>query len=160
MAMTDPSVAMTSFQAALEAGLLPLRRGRSDEHLYVLADDELGVLRYTFARLREERVIAFANLVATEPYEGSPCLQLGYAVPEAERGRGLATDLVRAAIKELQAIFADYPPFVVEAVVGMDNVASQRVAARTLTEQPTEVVDKMSGQAAFQYLRKVQTLQR
>jgi len=158
MDMTDPSAAMISFQEALDAGLLPLRRGRLDEHLYMLADDELGVVRYTFVRLQENRVVAFANFVATEPYEGSPCLQMGYAVPEDERGRGLATDLVRAAINELQANFANYPPFVVEAVVGVDNVASQKVAARTLTEHPSEIVDQVSDQMAYQYVRKVETL--
>lgn len=155
--MTDPSVAMMSFQEELLAGRLSLERGRLDNDLHFMADAVPGVPRFTYVRLEGNRVIAFATFVMTEPYKGSPCMQLGYAVPEEERGRGLATDLVGAAIAELRNGFAGHPPFAVEAVVGVENFASQKVASRTLTEQRREIIDGVSGKPAYQYIQKFKT---
>ena len=45
--------------------------------------------------------------------------------------------------------------FYVEAIVGMHNTASQRVAAKVISDKPVATTDAASGLPALQYLRKV-----
>ena len=49
-----------------------------------------------------------------------------------------------------------FPVFYVEAIVGADNKASQRVAERTLSNKPVAVTDHISGLPAFRYLQKIE----
>jgi RimJ/RimL family protein N-acetyltransferase len=155
--MTDPTDSLNGFQKALEEGELRLHRGELDHELSVLSDRPQGAMRMTYARIQDRTVTALAVFVLTEPIEGLPCFQLGIAVPEAHRRQGRAKSIVEAAIAEMKNGFSrnKIPAFYVEAIVGADNVASQRVAAATLSDAPTAVTDQLSGLPALQYLRKV-----
>lgn len=155
--MTDPTDALTSFQQALLAGEIDLQRGSADRDLYVHADRPNGELRLSYVRLEGSTVIAFANFVWCDPIEGEPCFQIGYAVPLAFRGRGLARDAVTAAIAEMQIGLTrnGIATFHIEAIVGADNAASQRVAQQTISPTATTITDEVSGEPALQYVRKV-----
>ena len=157
--MTDPSDAMTSFQEALRLGEIPLRPGAVDPELYVFADNPMGSSRLTYVRLDGQTVTAFASFVASEPIDGLPCLQLGYAVPESFRGGGRAGEIVEAAIADIRVGLGrnGVPAFYIEAVVGKDNLPSQRVAERAISDSPTEITDSVSGLPARHYLRKIVT---
>ena len=80
--MTDPSNAMQSFQQALLRGGIQLRRGVLDPDLYVYVDKPNGQPRFTYVRLNRKTVTAFVEFAWCEPIEGTPCLAIGYAVPE------------------------------------------------------------------------------
>lgn len=158
--MTDPTDAMVSFQEALHAGEIEPERGRLDPDVYFFADVFWDTPRLTYVFLQGRRVVAFANFVRVNDLEGSMCFQLGYAVPQDMRGKGLATRLLRAAIMEMQQGFASLGSFTVEAVIGETNLASQKVAERGLTSERKAIKDKESGLPAFYYVQKFKTSQR
>ncbi|MDR7134517.1 RimJ/RimL family protein N-acetyltransferase [Lysobacter niastensis] len=155
--MTDPSLAMASFQEELRQSGVELERGRIDPEIHVFADNADGRPRLTYVRLQGRTVTAYASFVIGDPIDDSPCFQVGYAVPAKYRNQGRARDVLRAAITELQNGFAGNPPFYVEAVVGVDNPASQRVAEQVLSTEPETITDRVSGLPALHYVRKVET---
>lgn len=156
-AMTDPSDAMKSFQAALSNGQLRLQQCDLDGDLFVHLDHPNDKPRFTYVRLLDSAVTAFVMLVLADPIDGIPCFQIGYAVPEPCRRRGFARSAVSAAIDELKngLARAGITTFFVEAVVGTDNSASQRVAVSTISGAPNGITDGVSGLPALQYLRKI-----
>lgn len=156
--MTDPSDALTSFQDAYLRGVIDVQRGEMSQDIYLHVDDMPdGSKRLTYVKLDGRKVTALVNFVLVDPIEGRPCFMIGYAVPEAYRGQGQAKGAVRDAIAEMRAGFtrAGLTPFYVEAIVGADNLASQAVAAATLSSSPERVTDELSGQPALQYIKKV-----
>ena len=79
-------------------------------------------------------------------------------MPEAYRQKGRATATVRASLVELEHGFSArgiIPSFYVEAVVGADNIASQKVAAATLSNTPDAGTDKFSGEPVLHYVKKI-----
>lgn len=156
-AMTNPTNSLKGFQKALDDGELRLQRGELDPELSVLADRPQGEMRMTYARVEDGTVTALAVFVLTEPVEGLPCFQLGIAVPDALRRQGRAKTIVESAVAEMKNGFSrnGISTFYVEAIVGADNVASQRVAAATLSDTPKNCTDQFSGLPALQYMRKV-----
>jgi len=157
--MTDPSIALESFQQALQLGEISLRRGTVDPDLHVFADSPNGENRLTYVKLNGQTVTAFACFFVWEPIDGVPCFHFGYAVPEAYRNQGRAKDIVDAAIAEMRHGFgrAGVPAFYIEAVVGLDNKASQRVAEQSVSANPSAITDSVSGLPALQYIRKIVT---
>lgn len=156
-AMTDPSIALQSFQTALRRREIQLLEGTLHPDLRVYADPLDRIVRITYALTEGDEVTAYVAFVAAEPVNGEPCFQVGYAVPEAHRGLGLAKQIVRAAIDEMQHGFArsKMPAFHIEAIVGADNAASRRVAESTLGEGRPGI-DALSGLPAFYYERRIQ----
>jgi hypothetical protein len=155
--MTDPSDALTSFQQALIDDEIKLQRGQLDPELFVLLDHPNGEPRFTYVRLKGRTVTALVILVLADPLKGTPCFQIGCAVPNAYRNQGRAKDAVEAAIAELKHGLArnKISTFYVEAVVGTHNEPSQRVAAATISAAPAEITDEVSGLPALHYLRKI-----
>lgn len=95
----------------------------------------------------------------SDPLEGKPVFQIGYAVPQHLRKRGLAKDIANAAIAELQNGLArnGIKSFHVEAVAGQRNAASQKVAASVIGGEPREMIDEISGEPAYAYMREINT---
>ena len=154
--MTDPSSAMHSFQDVLLRRGVQLRHGALHPDLYLHADDAHGQPRFTYVTLEKNTVTAFVNLVLCAPVEGTPCFQIGYAVPEAYRRQGRAKAVAGMAVAELQHGFTGRgPALYVEAVVGTDNTASQRVAESVLSSTPEAITDRISRLPALRYLRKL-----
>jgi hypothetical protein len=88
--------------------------------------------RFAFARMNGRTVLSFANFVTVGFQDGLPVFQIGVAVSESERGKGRAKHIVAAGISELEHGLSRVHPgasFYVKAVIGLDNVASQHVAA-------------------------------
>jgi hypothetical protein len=96
--MTDPFSALQSFQEMLLRGRLQLQRGVLDRDLYLLVDNPNGETSLTYVRLDGNTVTAFVEFVVCHPIAGKPCVNVGYAVPEAHRNQGRATEILRAAI--------------------------------------------------------------
>jgi hypothetical protein len=155
--MTDPSDALTSFQQALLDGEIQLQRGQLDPELFVYADRPNGEMRLTYVRLERQTVTVLVILAPIEPIGGTPCFQIGVAVPEAYRNQGRAREAMIAAIAELKCGLArnKVPTFYVEAIVGTHNEPSQHVAAATLSTTPVKVTDQFSGLPALRYVRKI-----
>ncbi len=47
--------------------------------------------------------------------------------------------------------------YYLEAVIGVNNVPSNRIASKLLSSEPTKTVDNLSGEPAMQYLKRIQT---
>jgi hypothetical protein len=94
--MTDPFAALESFQEALANGVLSLRQGSIDPELFVHLDHPNSSTRFTYVRLDRRTVTALVMFVLVDPLEGSPCFQIGYAVPERYRAQGRTKDIVVA----------------------------------------------------------------
>ena len=155
--MTDPSDALKSFQEVLDLGNIELQPGAFDPELFVHFDTPNGKPRFTYVRIETGTVTALVMLVRGDVVEGVPYFDIGYAVPEPYRNQGRAKNAVMAAIAELKHGLArgKIPTFHVEAVVGADNTASQKVALQTISSAPVAITDHFSGLPAFHYVRKV-----
>ena len=152
--MTDPSAVLPSFQQAVSRGSIKLERGTEHPELYIHADLPDGRNpRVTFARIEDGTVTVMVQFVEADPYEGLPCYAIGYAVPEAYRNQGRATDTVTKAISELWhgLRYRRTPTFYVEAVIDIENTASQRVAEQAISRTSKDAIDKISGRPALQY---------
>ena len=156
--MTDPMVALVSFQQALLDGEINLRAGELDPDIFVHADNPTPeVSRITYVRLDGRTVKAFVNVISAGRIEGLPCFQLGVAVPEQYRNKGYAKSTLASAIAEMKNGFArnKIPSFYVEGIVSVDNEPSKRASAATISTNPTPITDEGSGLPALQYLRKI-----
>jgi RimJ/RimL family protein N-acetyltransferase len=155
--MTDPTDTLEAFQKALDEGVLSPQRCELDREMYVHLDQPNGDPRFTYVRVEGRTVTALGVFVVVEPIDGVACFQLGYAVPPASRGRGFAAGLVLAAIAEMRHGFARarVERFCIEAVVGADNAASQRVAEKIGFGKGKGMIDKLSGKPALQYVLQV-----
>jgi len=159
-AMTDPHDGLVSFQKAMDRREVKLYPCATDKGLFVHVDHPAPeITRYSYTRLSPEGLsTGISILVMVEPYEGFPCFQVGYAVPEQFRGKGLATDILTASIKEIRNGLTRNNvrvPIFIEAMIDKTNVASVRVAEKVLGPSLAEEVDKYTGTPAYHFMLKV-----
>lgn len=156
--MTDPMNALVKLQAAVDHGKVDLNPCEIYPDLRMIADQPGGKLRMTYANIEKGKVLSVSLFVLTEPIRGIPCFQVGYAVIEPMRQRGLASDIVAKGIQELRNGFKrnGLEKFYVEAVVAVSNTPSNRLAQRLLSETPNQCADAYSGQPSMQYLKLIE----
>jgi hypothetical protein len=153
--LTDPSDALTSFQQALLNGEVQLQRGELDTDIFVHLDRPAGSPRFTYARVDRKTVTAPVILVCVDPIDGVPCFQIGYAVPPTHRNKGRAKDAPRSPSFGMGCQGTRCPRSTSKRSSAATNEASQRIAAATLSDAPTEVTDSVSGLPALHYVRKL-----
>ncbi|WP_229711240.1 GNAT family N-acetyltransferase [Agarivorans gilvus] len=155
--MVNPMNALMSLQTEIFNGI-PLRSCAAHPSLKMFYDQPNGRPRFTFAKVESQLIKAFAVVAITETIQSLPCVNLGYAVPPEYRQQGLGTEIVKLSINELKAEFKrnGVNEFYVEAVVGVQNIASQRLAAKLLSANFEKIKDDVSGEDAYYYCLKVQ----
>jgi len=156
--MTNPIEALNSFQEALLEGKILLQPGDLYPDLYLTHDEPVpGKFRFTYLRLENTKITALVNFAPCAPIQGIPSVQIGYAVPEEYRKQGRAKEAVRMAIAEMKNGFqrAGVKTFYIEAIIAVDNISSQIVAEKTMSETRESMVDEISGVPAFRYLLKI-----
>jgi hypothetical protein len=151
--MVDPAVALPSFQEALNNGELAVQRCKTDPSLLIAMDEIGNGVRLTYFRMEGAEVTGICMVVNNGFHNGSVCFDLGYAVVEKFRQQGRGTELVGAAVKDHIAGMAraGVTKLYVEAVIGVNNAASQRIAERHLGEGREEIIDNVSGLPAYRY---------
>lgn len=157
-AIIDPTVGMLSFQQALLDGEIDLEPCSIDPKLAVHMDRPQGQMRLTYVRLSPSKIVeAMAIFTPVEPIERLPTFQVGYAVPPEYRGQGFAKAIVEAGIAEMKKGLGrnGMKTFWVEAVIGVDNLASRGVAEAVLFKSGKTAIDGHSKVAVLQYARKV-----
>jgi predicted acetyltransferase len=107
--------------------------------------------------MRGESVAAIAMIASAESLNGIAVFQIGYAVPQHLRKQGLAKLVAQAAIEEFTAGMKrnGVQSFYLEAIVGVKNIASHKVAEHVIGGNTKKVSDSHSGEAALQYITKV-----
>lgn len=155
--MTDPTDALVLYQQAFATGQIPLQSGALDPTLFVAVDRPNGHVRFSYMRFEGRTLIVLVMFAQSGLVGEHPCFSVGYAVPEAYRGKGLATNTLVAGLAELEHGLrrANVPAIHVEAVIARNHAVSQSVAAAVFDDAPTEIVDSVSGQPALHYIRKV-----
>jgi hypothetical protein len=140
--MTDPVNALVKLQAAVDHGQVDLNPCEIYPDLRVIADQPGGRPRFTYANIERGKVLSVSLFVLTEPIGGIPCFQVGYAVIESMRQRGLASDTLAKGIQEFRNGFKrnGAAKFYAEAVVAVSNTPSTRLAQRLLSDTPKQCV--------------------
>lgn len=158
--MTDPMDALIGLQSALEGEAVRISPCKLHPELGVLLDHPAGKPRFTYALAKSGQVLAIALFVLVEPINETPCFHIGYAVIESSRNKGVGSLILEHAIEELRYGLSRTPmkEFYLEAIVSTDNVSSNRVAHKLISDAPEVGNDCFSGEPIFQYLRKVQCL--
>jgi len=157
MPLPDVAGALKSFQQAFAANSITVQRGELDRDILVHMDRPNGEIRLSYARIVGPTVVALVQFIPCDPVEGEPCFNVGWAVAENYRGQGWGYRTVVAAINEMQNGFsrAGLTAFWVEAIVGEENVASQRLAEKVLSDSVKKASDSVSGDPIVQYLRRI-----
>lgn len=152
--MTDPHDGLLSFQEALRGGRIAPIACELHPDLYVLKDFCMEGARLTYALIEMGLVKATAVYVVSQPIEGIQCFAIGYAVAKPFRNQGLANVVLEKSVTELRhGLRKKLHKFYVEAIVGVSNIPSQRVAERFLSASPRTTNENISGQPAFAYCR-------
>lgn len=156
--MTDPMTSFRSFQSAFVEGLISPQECRLGQNLYMLQDDANGSLRMTYAKILNRKVIAAVSFVLVEPLNGTPCFACGYSVDPEHRNQGVGTALMEESIAEITRGFGQHVDgqFYIEAVVGVENLPSNKIARKILEDVENQVVDQVSGEDAFRYVRLIE----
>jgi hypothetical protein len=147
--------ALVQLQIALDNRLVTLHPCEIHNDICVIADRPNGVPRYTYAKINDGKVQSIALFALTEPIEGIPCFQMGWATLESMRGRGLATETTIKAVDELRNGLRRHGAdrFYLEAIVSDSNQPSNKLAKKLLSNAPKNCIDVFSGEPAVQYLR-------
>ncbi|MEQ6335120.1 hypothetical protein [Sphingobium sp. MK2] len=149
--------AFKTFEPALKAGELQVQRGTVHPDLLIHMDMPAGQMRITYAQMRGNSVSAIAIIIPAEHEKGLPVFQIGYAVPQHLRKQGIGKAIATAAIDEFTVGMArnGVVHFYLEAIVGVKNTGSQKVAAAVIGGETKEIFDENSGEAAFQYIVEI-----
>lgn len=155
--MTDPINALVELQRALDKRIVSPHPCAIHKDISVIVDQPNGAPRYTYTKVKNGKVQSIALFVLTEPVEGIPCFQMGWATVESLRDQGLATDTTTKGIDELRNGLKKHGvgKFYIEAIVSDSNQPSNRIAKKLLSDSPVKCTDSFSGEPAVQYLRMV-----
>lgn len=154
--MTDPMESLKSLQDAVISEIVQLHPCELHPDIKVLLDHPNGTPRFTYALIEKKKIQAIALFVLTEPIEGTPCFQIGYAVIEKMRQRGIGQRVLEKAIAEHTHGLSRtaMKEFYLEAVVSTSNEASNKIANKLMSAPVKCDKDIYSGEQAYQYLRK------
>ena len=157
MPMPDIEVAMHSFEEALKGRVISINNCELDKKLFLHLDRPNGEVRLTYVRLDRGNVTTMVQIVQAEPFKGDRVFNVSWSVPRDLRRQGRATQTFLAALREFRHGMTrnGLKTFWVEAVVGQDNFASQRVAEKVITAQAIPITDNFAGEPALQYLRRI-----
>tara|TARA_A100001518_G_C1163656_1_gene17565 strand:+ start:35 stop:526 length:492 start_codon:yes stop_codon:yes gene_type:complete len=160
--MTDPGDALALFQEAFEEGLIPLQPTQVDPDLQFARDRPNGRSRFNYMRAQGDTLTVLVMFAENGMVDGHPCFNIGYAVAEPYRGRGLAKSTLVAALAELTQGLgaAGFPRFMIEAVIGVDHAVSQSVARAVFDTVPTTMIDEVSGKPALHFEWEIETARR
>ena len=155
--MTDPMDALIDLRRAVAQKDIRLQPAGFHPDVFVHLDQPANRPRYTYALAEGGDVTAVALLALTEPIEGVPTFQIGYAVMESRRGCGRAQRITMAAIDEMcRGLHRNgIPKLYFEAVVDRENLASLHIAEKVIGGPRTECLDHGSGVPAIQFQRLV-----
>ena len=152
--MTNPHDGLLSMQAAIDANAIAFHRGELDNDLFVHVDKPTpNVVRYSYTYIENGIATALSIVVMVEPIDGTPCFQIGYAVPNELRGQGRATRVLKASVAEIRSGLTRHGvgQICIEAIIGTDNLPSIRVFENAFPDaHRKETTDKISGAPAIQ----------
>tara|TARA_R110002049_G_scaffold20717_3_gene75894 strand:- start:24433 stop:24900 length:468 start_codon:yes stop_codon:yes gene_type:complete len=150
--------ALVGLQTALDDGIVTLTPCELHSDLAVLLDQPTDKPRFTYAFIEKNKVIAVALFVLTESVQSIPCFSIGYAVVDSRRRNSIGSRILLQAIDELRHGLSRnrVSEFYLEAIVSTENIPSNKLARRLISDSPKPGTDCFSGEPILQYLRKVE----
>lgn len=152
--------ALRSLEPAIRRGLVVMQPCELHRDLQVLRDVPDGITpRFTYAKVSAAGTVeGIAMLGVSEPIDGVPTFGLGYAIAEPFRGNGLAAEIANKAIEEFRngAARNGLIRFFIEAVVGINNGASNATARKIFPDAPRPGTDAISGQPILAYVKVIE----
>jgi hypothetical protein len=155
--MTDPMDSLNAMQSALNEGIIRLQSCELYPEIGILLDQPNGFYRYSYVQLNGQQVEAIALIVMTESIDTVPCFQIGYAVIESMRRKGLGKSIIKKALTDFKNGMQrnSIKEYYIEALISTKNKASNIIASRLLSNKPVKCKDEITNESAYQYLLKV-----
>lgn len=154
--MADPIDALHGLQEAINAGT-PLNLRELDADYQTRCDESDFGKRYIFSKIIDGEVQALAIFGLESPIGGEECYNVGYAVSENHRRRGLAFEAVSKGIDELEKIFSRTAKksFYLEAVIDVTNSPSIKFAEKLFSGSGALTMERESGLPALHFKKLI-----
>ncbi|EMO4161992.1 GNAT family N-acetyltransferase [Morganella morganii] len=147
--ITDPSNALSGFQLALDSRGIHPKKCMLHTDLYTFTDEQNGVRRYTYAHIENGIAKGIVMFVTIPKINKTPSLGIGYAVMKSNENQGIATRLVKKSIDEIKSRFSF--SFYLQAIIDANNIASQKVALKTLPCTPVKIIEQQGNMPAYDF---------
>lgn len=145
---------LPEIQELLDQGRLLIHRAATDNQLSnLLLQDRVFCLE-----ILDGKVITVVRFRHRPCAKGSEIIvHVSYEVAEMFRGRKRTKEIVRAAIYEHRHIMQDagIHAYALEAIVDIENLASQNIASAVLSPTPMAITDSGTGRPSLYYLLKI-----
>ncbi len=154
--MANPLVALRKFQAALNEN--PVDPSQLDLGYLMMYDEpSIGRKRFSYAKIVDGIVQVVAIFGLADDLDGIPCYNLGYAVNESLRGRGLALEAINRGLNDLKEKLglANMKTFYIEAIVDKTNLASVKVAEKFFSTRGKMTQERISGTRSLHFKRLI-----
>ena len=155
--MINPLDGLLELQDGINNGL-QMVKCPGDSGISVFFDNPEGVLRLTYAMMEGDTVVAYSVFLKDKPINGVAVFDVGYAVLEEYRGKGMASHVLKNSIDFLTNTMKSanaFTSYYIEAIIGVNNTASNKLAHKVISDKPKQIVDMHSGEDAYQYLRLI-----
>ena len=151
--MINPMDGLNELQKAMDNGfnLMPCELYAD---ISMVVDTPDNKPRFTYVKTDNGHITAYCVFVWADPVGSVPCFNIGYAVPEKYQHNGLAAEIIKKGIAELQngGKRNKMSKFYIEAIIGLENHISQKLAKKFITNYSKKITDSHSGQPAYQYI--------
>jgi len=153
--MPDPIVILDSLQQVLNDGM-PVDPGELRDGYKMFYDELNGGKRYSFAKIIDGQAQALSIFGLEDPIGGVVCYNLGYAVKESLRRRGLAIEAVLKGLEILRVELGSIgiEKFYLESVVAKTNIPSIKVAEKIFSESGVLMNERDTGTLSL-YFKKL-----
>ncbi|PIP90167.1 MAG: GNAT family N-acetyltransferase [Bdellovibrionales bacterium CG11_big_fil_rev_8_21_14_0_20_38_13] len=145
--LPDPINVLLSLQQALKDGMV-VDPSELDANYKMFYDEPfVGGKRYTFAKIINDEAQAMSIFGLEDPIDGVVCYNVGYAVMESHRGRGLALEAVSKGIEKLKNELnrTGLKSFYIEAVIDVLNIHSINVAKKLFSSNGVAMNEGFTG---------------
>lgn len=151
--MVDPHEGYLSFRKEVEQGTLSLDPCKIHPDIKLYTDTQNEKYRFTYTIIEGNIPKGILQIISLEWDRNIFYFQLGIAVGKEFRRQGVAKELSKKGLEEFLARFPipKNRKLGIEAIVEKSNVASQKLAAKTFPNPPTQIKDEFSGEEAFRY---------
>ena len=152
--MADPMTALLSYQKDIEGRSID-PQVLKDDYLQLFDETPGGRKRYINVKIVGTEVQALSIFVLDDPINSIATYNVGYAVSEIHRKRGLAVEVVNKGFDRLrkELSLTNLERFYVEAIVEVTNIASLKTARKLFSGPGRPMIDFESGRQALHFLK-------
>lgn len=126
---------------------------------YVMFYDEPfeGGKRFSFGKIINSEVQAMSIFGLEDPINGEICYNVGYAVSEFHRGRGLALEIINKGLEHLKNELnrTGLKRFYLEAVIDKNNIHSIKVAEKLFSIKGSPIIEGFTNTPAIHFARLI-----